>query len=194
MKNIFIVFFLSSIAFLTISCDNPEDPNKGTDHNRPVGNPEYAPGQVVASFNDTTDYGFIRSFFTNIHLSPISINADSTVSVWIQVDSGNVNDYLTRLQHDSTVSWADHRGYPLSDGDASKAYILVQFKNTIKINYAQSLIQSINGISWKKLLISPRSALLEVPIGQENKWIDSLKTYTFIRYAELNYIAHLEKQ
>ena len=33
--------------------------------------------------------------------------------------------------------------------------------------------------------------LLKVPVGKETLWMDKLKIYSFIRYAELNYIGHV---
>jgi hypothetical protein len=126
------------------------------------------------------------SFIDALRLEPINIYADSSFTVWIQVDSGRVDQHLARLQQDSAVVWADQRGY--EGGDPQKSYLLASFRGTVREAYALALITSIEGLSWKKTLVSPRIALIKVDVGQERQWVDSLQTYPFILWAELDYI------
>jgi hypothetical protein len=145
-------------------------------------------GQVMVEFQDSVNYLFIRSFINEFKLTPIIINADSSFSMWIQVDSGQVNNYLTRLQQDTAVVRADQRDY--YQGDPQKVYILSYFKGTVKINYALALIHSIGGISWKATTISERFALIGVPIGQEQFWASVFLRFSFVKNAKLLYILY----
>jgi hypothetical protein len=192
----FPVFSLVAIftASILLSCNDIGEPKPETNPIKPIkppntpGEPIYAPGQVVVGFADSVNYPFIFSFIKGLNLTPINIDADSSFSVWIQVDSGRVSDLLGRLQQDSAVAWADQRGYPMDDGDPQKEYLLAHFRGTVNVDYALALIRSVPGISWKKTLFSSRSAVIGVPVGQETRWVDSLKTFSFVRWAELNHI------
>lgn len=182
------------IALMLLSCNDIGEPTSEANPitpirppNTPVG-PLYVPGQVVVGFVDSVNYPFILSFINGLSLRPININADSSFSMWIQVDSGRVSDFLARLQRDSAIVWADQGGYPMDDGDLQKAYLLAHFQGTVTVEYALALIRSIPGISWKKTLLSSRTAVVGVPVGQETRWVDSLKTFSFVRWAELNHI------
>jgi hypothetical protein len=185
------------IASMLLSCNDIGEPRPETNPLIPIkppntpGRPIYAAGQVAVGFVDSVNYPFIFSFINGLNLTPININADSSFSVWIQVDSGKVSDLLARLQQDSAIAWADQRGYPMDDGDPQKEYLLAHFRGTVTVDYALALIRSIPGISWKKTLFSSRSALIGVPVGQETRWVDSLKTFSFVRWAELNYIIRI---
>lgn len=149
----------------------------------------YVPGEVVVGFADSLNYTFINSFVTSLNLTPIDIAADSSFSVWIQVDSGQVSDHITRLEADSAVAWAQQRGYPFDDRDTQKAYIIARFRGTVSETYAIALIENIHGLTWKSTLFSPRWAVIAVPIGHEQQWIDILEQYPCVQYAELNYIS-----
>jgi len=144
------------------------------------------PGEVSVEFQDSVNAVFIRSFINEFKLTPINITADSLFHFWIQVDSGQVNNYLTRLQQDTAVVSVDQRYYYL--GDPQKVYLYAYFRGTVNVNYALALIHSIKGISWKATIISPRSALIGVPIGQEQQWITVFQKYTFVKNADLLYI------
>jgi hypothetical protein len=191
LVNLAIIF----IASILLSCNNIGERKSETNPIRPPSTPNppgsltYVPGQVVVGFVDSVKYYFILSFINGLNLTPMNIDADSSFGVWIQVDSGKVSDFLARLQRDSAIAWADQRGYPMGDGDPQKEYLLAHFRGTVTVDYALALIHSIPGISWKMTLLSPPSAVVRVPIGQEARWIDSLKTFSFVRWADLNHIA-----
>ena len=107
----------------------------------------------------------------------------------INVDSGSVNKYIELFSNESSVVYAiqGSTSYP---GAPSNQYLMVRFKGSYSVQYALNLIHSIPGLSWIKTWYSPKDALLKVSIGQEQHWIDSLKTYPFITDATLNYIAY----
>jgi hypothetical protein len=186
MVNYKIYFIALLIIIICCSCSGTNNPIE------PIALIEYRAGEVIVGFPESVDYKFIRSFINELKLTALSISADSSFAMWIQVDSGQIQNHMYRLQQDTAVAWADQRGYPFDlDRDPSKNYILTQFRGTIKINYALSLIQSIAGLSWKKTLLPGRSALIGVPIGKELFWINVLKKYSFVKYAELNSITHV---
>jgi hypothetical protein len=188
MNNKKLWFISIILILLFISCsesDNPLVISKPIIH-FPVSQVSYLPGEVEVEFQDSVDHEFISSFINKYKLTPIDIYADSVFSMWIQVDSGDVNYYINRLQQDTAVSWAKQRGY--SQGDPKKSYILAYFKGTVKINYALSLIHSINGLSWMETFISTRSALIGVPIGEEQYWISFFVKFSFVKSAGLNYM------
>jgi hypothetical protein len=181
-------FFLIILTSFGLSCSDLGDPKRYTN---PIGLPDslnYVPGRVIVGFVDSVNFQFIASFISGLNLEPINIQADSAFSVWIQVESGDVNQHLARLQQDSAVLWADQRGY--EGGDPEKSYLLARFRGTVKPEYAVALINSVGGLSWKRTIFSPRSALIKVQIGREQQWIDSLKTYPFVRWAELDYFTY----
>ena len=178
-------FFLIILTSLALSCSDLGDPKLYSNPTGPPDSLNYVPGRVIVGFVASVNFQFIASFISGLNLEPLNIQADSAFSVWIQVDSGEVNQYLVKLQQDSAVLWADQRGY--EGGDPQKSYLLARFRGTVKPEYAVALINSIVGISWKRTVFSPRSALIKVQIGQEQQWIDSLKTYPFVTWAELDY-------
>src|SRR5206468_773255 len=99
----------------------------------PTGPPpslNYRPGRVAAGFIDTVNYGFISSFIHGLGLEPINIYADSSFSMFVQVDSGNVIQYLQMLLRDSAVAWARETGFRPNRGDPNKDYFLVHFNGT----------------------------------------------------------------
>ena len=59
-----------------------------------------------------------------------------------------------------------------------------------------SLIREL-GLHLKRVVVIATEpeilALLKVPVGKETFWIDKLKKYSFIKFAELNYIGHADK-
>ena len=183
------VFLLVAFGLLTISCNDAGDSHRETNPITPVGRTMFFPGHVAIGFVDSTNYPFIFSFIKGLNLTPIEIYADSSFSMWVQVDSGSVAELLSRLQKDSAVAWADRRGFEC--GDPLKAYLLVHFRGTVKFAYGMALIESLHGSSWKSTIQSPRCALLGVEIGSEQVWRDSLKTFPFVRWAELDYIVHV---
>ena len=178
-------FFLITLTSFALSCSDLGDPKRYTSPTGPPDPLNHVPGRVIVGFVTSVDFQFIASFISELNLEPLNIQADSAFSVWIQVDLGDVNQYLAKLEQDSAVLWADQRGY--EGGDPQKSYLLARFRGTVKPEYAVALINSIVGISWKRTVFSPRSALIKVQIGREQQWIDSLKTYPFVTWAELDY-------
>jgi hypothetical protein len=151
---------------------------------------QYVPGEVSVSFIDTLNYNFIRSFINELNVSVISISADSAFEMQIRIDSGSVNKYIELFSNDSSVIWAAQgSSYPY---DSPNPFIMVRFKGSYSIQYAFDLIRSIPGLTWIKTWYSEKYALLKVPIGQEQHWINILKTYPFVTDATflINSIAH----
>lgn len=185
-----IRFISIILILLCVSCsesDNPLTLPKPVIH-YPTS-PGFVTGEVSVEFQDSVNAVFIRSFINDFKLTPINITADSSFSVWIQVDSGQVNNYFHQIQQDTAVVRADLRNYNL--GDPQKLYIIAYFKGTVKINYALSLIHSIGGISWKATNISMRLALIGVPIGQEQFWASVFMRFSFVKNAVLLYIEYI---
>lgn len=192
LKTMSFCFISILLIFTAISCSDSDNPLilPQPITKLPGGSQNsYVPGHVIVEFQDSVDHVFIGSFINKYKLTPINIYADSVFSMWIQVDSGDVNYYINRLQQDTAVSWAKQRGY--SQGDPKKSYILANFKGTVKINYALSLIHSINGLSWMETFLSTRLALIGVPIGEEQYWISFFVKFSFVKSAGLNHIATL---
>jgi hypothetical protein len=199
--QIFLKHAASTIAFLTAlllyCCNDIGSPVQETSPIAPpvvppvvppVG-PNYVPGQVVIGFVDSVNYSFIVSFVASLELTPISIHADSAFTMWIQVDSGEVNTHIATLLLDPTVVWAEQRGF--DGGDPDKAYIIVRFRGLTTTDRALALIASIHGLSWKKTLPDPRTALVRVKVGQEQQWIDTLKTLPFVKWADFNHLVYV---
>ena len=93
MKTIKICFISIIFIFTAISCSDSDNPlliPKPIIH-LPESQGGYIPGEVVVEFQDSVDHKFISSFINKFKLTPIDINADSVFSMWIQVDSGDVN-------------------------------------------------------------------------------------------------------
>ena len=185
-----ILFLIVAMAFV-VSCGDLGEPKRDTNPISPPSSLNYVPGRVAIGFVDSVNYAFIASFISGLSLEPLSIYADSSFSMFVQVDSGNVIYHLERLQQDSAVAWAQQTGFPPNGGDPMKHYLLVHFHGTVTFEYALALIRSIAGISWKSTLQTSRSALVKVEVGQEHQWIDSLKTYPFVRWADLDYIVQI---
>jgi hypothetical protein len=188
MKSTLVLSVAAAISVTLLSCGDMGEPVWATARGFPYG-PFHVPGQVVIGFVDSVNAPFIVSFIDGLHLRPIWIAADSAFSVWIQVDSGTVSEHMARLQQDSALAWVQERGY--SGGDPGKTCLLARFNGAVTVGHALALIQSIPGLSWKSTILTPRSALVEVEVGQEEHWVDLLKAYPFVKYADLNRIFYI---
>jgi hypothetical protein len=70
--------------------------------------------------------------------------------------------------------------------------VSVKFDKTISRIEAEHFLKNL-GLNAKSfdLFKSIHWVTVIVPIGLENKWVDSLKTYPIIKYSELDYISHI---
>jgi hypothetical protein len=187
MKKIFTLVF---IILCFYGCKNSvTEPTNIQGEGGGSPRPLYVSGEVLVIFTDSLNYNFIQSFVNGLNVGVLSIGADSAFEMEINIDSGSVNKYIELFSNDSSVVWAiqGSTSYPAAP---SNLYLMVRFKGSYSVHYALNLIHSIPGLSWIKTWYSTKDALLKVPIGQEQHWIDSLKTYPFITDATLNYIAY----
>lgn len=165
--------FLVVTASVMLSCGDIGEPVV------PPVSLNYIPGYVEVGFADSVGYGFIRSFLDSLNLIPLHILADFRFLVVIQIDSGDVGQGIGRLVMDSAVtslSWEVFTGT-----------ISVWFLGSVPNQYALSLIASIRGFSVKYIFRQPTSATVIVEIGQEEKWVETFKTYPFVTWAGLWY-------
>lgn len=175
------------IIFMLSSCGNSNDPYEIDNFDQ---HETYKPGEIVVGLQDTVDSKFINSVINNLNLKTIKISADSSFSMWCQVDSGIVENHIITLENDTAVAWADRRGCSQCN-DQRKEHILIHFFGFIDTIYARSLISTNTGLSWESTIFPPRHAVIGVPVGKEEYWINIFKSYSFVRYAELNHIAYL---
>ena len=186
------IIFIILITCLVISCSKSEIPTNPSEIDEGLVVPLVSvPGQVSVGFADSVNYVFINSFLKELDLTPIHISADSSFTFWVQVDSGETNKQLSLLLQNPKIAWADQRGYPFEDRDIQKEYILIHFSGEISVKDAHNIINSTKGLKWKKTLVPPRSARIKVTIGSEKQWIDSLKKYSFVSWADITHVTRI---
>lgn len=68
--------------------------------------------------------------------------------------------------------------------------IIIGFYDNITEDEANALIFERYGLNWKSQMNSPRGivGVIEIPKGEEQKWIDILKKEKIIKYAEFDRI------
>ena len=189
-KILFNVILVLSSLLSVIGCKGKAtelvSPKQG---NNPQNNSNYYyPGEVFAGFVDSVSYGFAISFLKENSIEPISMDFDSSFSIWLQIDKGEPNEYIKIISQESSVSWIEIAGYPFDDVSPNKQYLLAHFNGSISQDSIKYYIKSLKNLTIKSVVIPPKIALLKVEVGKEMIWVDSLKKYDFIKYAELNYI------
>ena len=184
-RPIVVLGILATLNFACRDSGNPVLPESLVEQIPidPPGDPGLVPGLVSFGFSDTVKLPFVETFLANLGLTVLNLHADSAFTMWIQVDSGKVDEKISALLLDSTVAWAEQRGY--DGGDPEKEYIIVRFNGTSSIENALGLIASLPGVSWKKTIASPWWVVVAVEIGTERQWINTLKAYTFLIWVEV---------
>ena len=160
-------FLIFSFVLFNLSCRQQEDTVVST------GNMN---NTLMVDFSDTTTYCFISSFINNLNLKAMYIIADSNFQMELQVDSGNVSDYVTILSNDSSVIRAD------SISQITGKLIIVEFHGNYSVQssqYAKNLFTPLHGLTFIQFIVH-RQAIIEVPDNNLQKWIDLLKTYPFV--------------
>ncbi|GBD88320.1 hypothetical protein BMS3Abin03_02255 [bacterium BMS3Abin03] len=177
---IFTVFILQ-----LISCT---DADKIVSVNMPL---EFVPGQVVVGFEDSVSLHSADEFIYNLGFTSDTMYFDSSFSVWVRVDSGKAIDYENIILQITGVCAAFERTYPYDDIDSTKSYLLVCFDGTVDTVFAKDRIESVPNLIVSRVLMHSKMSLINVPVGREIFWRDSLRTLSIIKWAELNYIAHI---
>lgn len=154
---------------------------------------QYVPGQIVVGFADTVSLTDAKSFIAEQGLEPVEWQFNSMISLWAEADSGKADSYLKALRADSTVLRAEKRGYAGTDKKPDKTYLQVQFNLRATEQSTETLLQSMPGLFIKNRMSKPKWAVIAVPEGQEQAWIDKLKAFPFVRYAELNTVVHVDE-
>ncbi|MDC3343961.1 protease complex subunit PrcB family protein [Pseudomonadales bacterium] len=100
-------------------------------------------------------------------------------SFWI---SGALD--IEALETSDIVHWVKHRSQPDGYGN-----LLVQFNTKATKESARELINSLDPHGYVEITSvneAPKRGIINVPLGQELKWIETFKKEQIIRYAELN--------
>lgn len=186
-KNSKIIYLLSVIiSLLYLGCAEESIPILPND-------PEYVPGQVIVKFNESVNDSFFYAFIGSIDLQIHSRNYDS---YWFWVETPKDSDLY--YQSNFSQNWPLFTGvsvseYPYEDIDTTKGYIFLGYKSgndASDISEGKNYIESL-GLTLKRVNIIPITnirAVLLVPIGEELNWKNQLSQYSFIEYADLNYI------
>jgi len=185
VRKILLAIF---ITFFIVSCSNSTNPVNSNIDNGEIIPFLPVPGQVAAGFADTSNYSSIEFFLQQLKLTVVSIDADSSFTFWVQVYSGEIDKHLEWLSQNREIAWAQQSGY---SKDPQKEYIILHFMAGTSVEFAKNLINSKKGLKVKDTICSPRSGVVEVKIGTEQQWIDSLKTFSFVKWAEQNYVTHI---
>ena len=185
----FIFVFLILVMFL--SCKN--------DPSQLVANTEldYVEGQVSVKTIDSVSVDFFLSFIDSLGLPVLQRNHDRYY-LWIEGAVDSIYIYQTELTKIYTLFSGVMIGdYPFSDIDTTKKYIYTSYKTgeeASDLSDGISVLDSL-GLILKRVIKHTREpyiiALLSAPIGKEKYWASELSTYSFIEFAELNYICHI---
>jgi len=176
------------ITFFIVSCSDSINPTSSNIDNGGIIAYLPVPGQVVAGFADTSNYSSIVFFLQQLKLTVVSIDADSSFTFWVQVYSGEIDKHLEWLSQNTEIAWAQQSGY---SKDPQKEYIILHFMAGLSVEFARNLINSKEGLKVKETIYSTKMGVVKVKIGAEQQWIDSLKTFSFVKWAEQNYATHI---
>ena len=181
-------FFLSGLLLLLLIAGC-----KGAYSLAQQKNSDYVPGQITIGFADTVSLASAKKFIAQQGLEPINLQFNTMISMWAEIDSGTAADHITRLKADSTVLWAEKRGYNETDKKPNKEYLLIQFNLRASEKSANRLIGALDGITIKKLNAKPKWGVIAVREGQEQFWIEKLRAFPFVRYVERNAVAKIDR-
>jgi hypothetical protein len=177
------LFYLIATIFCGTGCQQ-----QGTE---PEPEPEFVPGEVAVSTTLEITNQYFRSFIDNLGLQILQYDS-ARISFWIQVPSDSVSYYVSLLSSDQTFLKVGEMGL-VSPADTSQKYIYVDY------NYGESKPDTIIGQQYveslgfipSRTIVRYAGALISVSICAEKYWVNVFRRYTFIRYAELNYIGYI---
>ena len=187
----FLIFLLIGMINLSCSFYNNKAVNNSIASPDNTNQQQYIDLGII--FTDTTNIDFMYSFLNGLHVKYSNINYGKTFEIYMRVDSGNYSDYLSAFLKDSSVA-SDMQGNSLYFPDTSK-YILVTFKDyySNQSNHnALNLINSTGKLTVLNTFVPLRDAEITVLTTQEKIWIDSLKTFSFIKQINLPVQAYPE--
>ena len=146
---------------------------------------EYIPGQVIVGFVDSVSYQFAFNFCKSEDLE--ILKSDLGHNFWTIADTNNLEYYQNLFSDDSTVIFIDEL---LSNSSNDTLLITITFSG---VNSLEHDFENLNlaGLKVYKTNRHPAYALLKTAINKEQYYINKLTKYNFIRYAELNYIYHI---
>ena len=172
MKNKIIVLFIIVSVFIVTNLVNAQD----------YAPDNYVPGNIIVGFYDNTTEDEAIALVESYGLSwePLS---PKLFSFWVKVLMGSPEDYIDDLEDSNIVSWADYRGNP--QGEADVKYILVQFNIRAIYEAAHELIDFFDGLEVSSIIYAPIWGRINVPEGEEQKWIETFEKEGIVKYAEL---------
>ncbi len=156
-------------------------------------------GEILVGFTDKATLEqadtLVKSF--GLTWEPFPLASQASVFVWTRVTDRNLETYLTQLETNSLVLWAQIRGYP--KGQPNELYLAIQFKEGVGEEAARSFFSSFPTLEVTELSVSepwspPKWGKIRVPVGEEKKWVNEFTKSvwqdpnTIIRYAELNQV------
>lgn len=144
---------------------------------------DYVPGEIIVSFNNEVSLEEADNLVNSFNLT-WEDHFPTSLSVWMEVEEGEYEEYVTLLESYSIVRWAEMRGY--SNGEPDKTYIIAHIDGTQKD--ADDLINSIDGITIVEYVIASNWGVVDVPVGEELLWINKFTEQSIVKYAELNHI------
>ena len=170
------ILFLIVLIFGLVNCESTSGPEEIV---------EYAPGQVIVGFVDTVSYQFAIDFCKTENLEILKF--DLGHNFWAVADSNNFKYYQGIFSNDSTVSYINEL---FSNSSNDTLLITITIKG---VNNLEHDIENLNlvGLTVYKTHVHPHYVLVKTPINMEQYFINKLTKYNFVKYAELNYISHI---
>jgi len=153
----------------------------------PINNvPQYVPGEIAVGFVDSVSYNFVVNYFNSPNLSIIELGLG--YNLWFKADSNDVQRYSNVFFNDTTLVSFNDFNFGLS-GDTVIISISFNGKSTLESELSKARAARLNIYQVNN---NSKYALLKTIPGLEQYWIENLKHDLFIRYAELNYIMHID--
>jgi hypothetical protein len=160
---------------------------------------EYVLGQVVVKTKANISLNYFLKFIDSLGIKVLSRDYDR-VYLWIEVPNDSVTHFIILLSREFQLfTGVTESNYPYSDGDLGKKYLFAVYKtgqDASDIADGKIFIEKL-GLKIKRVNVMPMEgeihAVLGVPEGDEITWINKLKSYPFIKYAELNYVYRIWK-
>jgi hypothetical protein len=189
-----VVFLLCALVLAGCSRNSPIEPIIPSP--RPLGHAMFVPGEVVVGVDSVTTYAFFESFIDSLHLGILEWSYDEVI-FWIEIPPGTADTIIAELSTDTLFSGIYQAGYPFSDSVSGKEYLHAIYKygkDASDTTAGRIAVQNL-GLTLRRVEVYSmgpyRNAVISVPLGREKHWVEKLKTYPFIRYAELNYYVYI---
>ena len=150
--------------------------------------PEFVKGDVLTGIKGNVPIDSVFAVFNRLGLQIKEVHNFTYSAPYDSSQFDSVCAYLNTKPYIDSVNWKAHIAYN------SKFTGPVYFSTFFNMNTANQAdcLNTISQLHLVDLHDTFTSVYLRVPEGSEQYWVDQLSKNSIIRWAELNYVVHVE--